>query len=56
VFERQDGTYGSSYEVRAQRVIFLGQKNGSGQGQGKKYDPVIDGPPPSKNVDLEDIF
>ncbi len=40
VFERGDGTSGASYEVRAHRVVFLGQKNGNGP----KHDPVIDGP------------
>ncbi len=32
VYARRDGTYGASYELTAQRVVFLGRGSGSSEG------------------------
>ena len=46
VFERQDGTWGASFDVNAQTVQFLGRGDG---GPGSEGADEFDAPPPSED-------
>ncbi len=51
VFQRQDGSHGSSYEVKAQTVRFLGGRNDNIPG-GTDDGGEFDGPPPSDEDEI----